>query len=93
MDRVREMRAKNDKDALKELMLEEVNAMGEIFSDLRNYNLEEDTVSSVIFLQRRIVGMLKNIIESRMDTTTSEDKTLDSRVDSLGEKFSKLSIN
>jgi hypothetical protein len=93
MDRVREMRAKNDKDALKELMLEEVNAMGEIFSDLRNYNLEEDTVSSVIFLQRRIVGMLKNILESRMDITTSEDKTLDSRVDSLGEKFSKLSIN
>ena len=78
---------------MKELMLEEVNAMGEIFSDLRNYNLEEDTVSSVIFLQRRIVGMLKNILESRMDITTSEDKTLDSRVDSLGEKFSKLSIN
>ena len=93
MDKVLKWRAERAQDAMKELMLEEVNAMGEIFSDLRNYNLEEDTVSSVIFLQRRIVGMLKNILESRMDITTSEDKTLDSRVDSLGEKFSKLSIN
>ena len=93
MDKVLKYRAERAQDAMKELMLEEVNAMGEIFSDLRNYNLEDETISSVIFLQRRIVGMLKNILESRMDITTSEDKTLDSRVDSLGEKFSKLSIN
>ena len=93
MDRVREMRAKNDKDALNELMEEELNALDEIFSDTSNYNNEKNAVKKIIFLQRRIVGMLKNIIESRMDTTTSEDKTLDSRVDSLGEKFSKLSIN
>ena len=93
MYRLRDMRAKSDQDALKDLMMEEEKALGVIFSDTRHYHHEELTVGNIIYLQRRIVDMLKCLIENRMDTSTPEDKTLDSEVDALGKQLSTLSIN
>ena len=67
MEKLREMRYTSDYEALKYLKTKEEEAIKEIFSDKLEYHHDEMAVGYVIYLHRKIVDVLGELMKIRLN--------------------------